>query len=291
MSTVQHMQERVHERMQSQRTNLAADERLGSMMIGGVMLAQALRSQAPLQGLMLAGAGYLLYRGATGNCMIYNSLGIETRAQTSAIRVRQYTTVNRPIEEVYTFWHDFANLPNFMYHLESVTLLGEGRSHWVTRAPLGKTVSWDAQVTDDRPNELIAWQSLPDSMVSTRGQVRFKSAPEGRGTEVAVLLDYDPPGGTLGAAVATLFGEGPAQQVQEDVRRFKQILEAGEVATIAGQPSGPRRGVSRVVQHITSTLHPEPAEHGLQGYDDRVDQEMMDSFPASDPPSWTTGSV
>ena len=157
-----------------------------------------------------------------------------------AMHVKKAITVNRPPEEVYTFWHDFRNLPRFMKHLEDVQMTDNGRSHWKAKAPAGTTVEWDAVVVDDRPNELIAWRSLDGADVDNSGSVRFAPAPGGRGTEVRVELQYNPPGGALGATIAKLFGEEPEQQVQSDLRRFKQVLETGEVvyseATVHGRP-------------------------------------------------------
>jgi uncharacterized membrane protein len=115
---------------------------------------------------------------------------------------------------------------------------GEGRSHWVAKAPAGTTVEWDAEVYNEKENEMIAWRSLEGSQVDNAGSVHFTPAPGGRGTQVRVVLKYDPPAGVIGAAVARLFGESPAQQIDEDLRRFKQLMEAGEVATTTGQPSG-----------------------------------------------------
>jgi uncharacterized membrane protein len=156
-----------------------------------------------------------------------------------AIRVSKSIVVNAPPEELYQFWHDFENLPRFMRHLESVTTTGEGRSHWVAKAPGGSTVEWDAIVTEDRPNELIAWRSLEGSEVQNSGSVRFERAPGGRGTVVHVEIDYRPPGGMVGALVAKLFGEEPDGQLQTDLRRFKQVIETGEVvlsdATVPGE--------------------------------------------------------
>ena len=156
------------------------------------------------------------------------------------MHVKKAITVNRPPEEVYRFWHDFRNLPRFMKHLEDVRVTGNRRSHWKAKAPAGTTVEWDAEVVDDRPNELIAWRSLEGADVDNWGSVRFAPAPGGRGTEVRVELDYAPPGGALGATVAKLFGEEPEQQMQDDLRRFKQVLETGEVvyseATVHGRP-------------------------------------------------------
>ena len=145
------------------------------------------------------------------------------------IGVQQRITVNRPPEEVYAFWRNFENLPRFMQHLDEVRVLDGRRSHWTARAPAGTSVSWDAETTDDRPNELIAWRSAEGADVPNEGEVRFVRAAGGRGTEVHVRLRYEPPAGKLGALVAKLFGEEPTQQVAGDLRRFKQVLETGEV--------------------------------------------------------------
>jgi uncharacterized membrane protein len=145
------------------------------------------------------------------------------------IHVKEAITINRPRNEVYGFWHNFENLPRFMAHLESVQVLDERRSRWKAKAPAGTTVEWEAETVEDRPNELIAWRSLPDSTVPNSGSVQFRDAPGGRGTEVLVELGYQPPGGKIGALIAKLFGEEPAQQVKGDLRRFKQVMEIGEV--------------------------------------------------------------
>ncbi len=145
------------------------------------------------------------------------------------VRTKRSITVRRPVEEVYAFWRDFENLPRFMRHLESVTVTGDRRSHWKALAPAGRTVEWDAETVEDRPNELIAWRSLPGASVYNAGEVRFAPAPGGRGTEVRVTLDYDPPFGKLGSKVAMLFREEPGQQVFDDLRHFKQVMETGEI--------------------------------------------------------------
>ena len=116
-----------------------------------------------------------------------------------------------------------------MKHLESVTEMGNGRSHWKAKAPAGSSVEWDAEITADQPNELIAWHSLGDADVSNSGMVRFTEAPGDRGTEVHVDLRYDPPGGAIGALFAKMFGEEPGGQIADDLRRFKQVMEIGEV--------------------------------------------------------------
>jgi uncharacterized membrane protein len=165
-------------------------------------------------------------------------------ALTGPARVTKSITINRPPEDVYRFWRDLQNLPLFMYHLESVAVTDEKRSHWVAKAPAGMKVKWDAEIIEDRPNELIAWRSLEGSDVDNSGSVRFERAPGGRGTVLRVEIQYCPPAGATGAAVAKLFGEEPAQQVEEDLRRLKQVIETGEILTTRGQPAGRPRSTS-----------------------------------------------
>jgi uncharacterized membrane protein len=150
-------------------------------------------------------------------------------AKIGDIRVTRTIIVNRSPEEVYRFWHDFANLPTFMKHLESVQVTGDNRSHWKATGPGGKTVEWDAELIDDQPNARIAWRSLEGSDIDNSGFVQFDRAPGGRGTLVRVELRYTPPGGLVSATLAKLFGEEPGQQVDDDLRAFKQVLETGEV--------------------------------------------------------------
>jgi len=230
------------------------------MVAGGALAAYALkRRQTPGGAAALAGAA-LLYRGATGHCDVYGALGInsargngrarsadrssDTRRQLSGsrgIHVEQSVTIMKPIGEVYRFWRNFENLPKFMEHLESVAQREGGISHWVARGPAGTTVEWDARIVNEIDNKVIGWQSLEGSTVSTAGSVNFRETEHG--TEVRVHLQYSPPGGKLGAAVAWVFGEEPNIQVREDLRRFKQLLETGEIPTTAGQPSGRARSV------------------------------------------------
>lgn len=155
-----------------------------------------------------------------------------------AIEVHRTVTINRPRDEVYSYWRQIENLPRFMKHLESVTGTPDERSHWVALGPAGVKVEWDAESTADKHGELIAWKSIPEAQIPNTGEVRFQDAPAGRGTEVHVHLTYNPPGGAAGAAVAKLLGGEPDQTVREDLRRFKRLLETGEIATTDGQPSG-----------------------------------------------------
>lgn len=154
------------------------------------------------------------------------------------MRATTSVTIRRSGEDLYRFWRDVQKLPSFMYHLESVRVDGDRRSHWTAKAPAGRTVEWDAEIVEDRPGELIAWRSLGGADVGNTGSVRFRPAPGDRGTEVSVGIEYSPPGGALGAVVAKLLGEEPEQQIKDDLRRFKQLMETGEVVRSEGSPAG-----------------------------------------------------
>lgn len=157
----------------------------------------------------------------------------------AGIHVEEAVTVSRPPSEVFRFWRNFENLPRFMNHLRAVSQREAGISHWVARGPAGMNVEWDARIINEIDGRLIAWQSLEGSEVSTAGSVNFRETP--RGTEVRVHLQYSPPAGRLGAAVARLLGEEPTVQIHDDLRRFKQLIETGEIPTTKGQPVGGRR--------------------------------------------------
>lgn len=163
-----------------------------------------------------------------------------TYKENDVMNVKRTVTVESSPEELYNFWHNFENLPRFMQHLESVQVTGDGRSHWKAKAPLGQTVEWDAQVTEDEPNRLIGWHSLEGADVQNSGTVRFTPATGGRGTVVQVEMQYDAPGGPLGVLLAKLFNEEPGQQVFEDLRAFKQVIETGEVVRSDATLSGTR---------------------------------------------------
>jgi uncharacterized membrane protein len=148
--------------------------------------------------------------------------------------------VNRPPEELYRFWRDPQNLPRVMKNLESVQKTGERRWHWVAKGPAGTPIEWDAEITEDRPNEELAWRSVEGAAIGNAGSISFERLPAGRGTAVRVHMYYDAPGAAIGAGFAKLLGNAPEQQVWEALRSFKQIMETGEVATTMGQPSGRR---------------------------------------------------
>jgi uncharacterized membrane protein len=154
----------------------------------------------------------------------------EALAGPRGINVRESIRVEKPIEEVYRFWRRFENLASFMTHLESVTDLGNGRSHWVAKGPARMRVEWDAEIINEVEPQVIGWRSLPGADVVTAGSVNFRQARAGRETQIDVNLQYAPPAGKVGSYAAMLFGREPSQMIREDLRRLKQILEAGEVA-------------------------------------------------------------
>jgi uncharacterized membrane protein len=179
---------------------------------------------------------------ATANVLAVTALDLIAAKQLSTgnqgVHAKASCIVNRSPEEVYSFWRSFENLPRFMKHLDSVEDLGGGRSRWRAKGPAGTEVEWEATIIADVPGEVITWRSLENSDVDNAGAVRFQEAPGGRGTIVKVHIQYDPPAGVIGATVAKLFGEEPEQQLDDDLRRFKQVLEVGEVvvsdATLLG---------------------------------------------------------
>ncbi|HYF62127.1 MAG TPA: SRPBCC family protein [Herpetosiphonaceae bacterium] len=299
----------------STKINVNNAERLSSVLLGSALVSfGAVRRAGPLSLISIAGGAPLLWRGLTGNCPVYNALDInsaspeEINAGANAkpagvpagkgIKVSQHVTINKPPAEVFRFWSNFENLPRFMDHLESVKLHQNGCSHWVAKAPLGTKVEWDAEIVDAKVNEFISWRSKPGTSVPNEGTVRFKPTATGEGTEVEVTLEYQPPAGALGATLAKLFGEEPQIQVADDLRRFKNIMETGEVPTAGGQkvaaselpatpptpaPNSEHHGEEPVAQY-KQQLKQEAKEHKAETLDQaEVGSDL--SFPASDPPT------
>lgn len=182
-------------------------------------------------GLALAG-GYLIYRGITGHCGLYQALGI-SRAKNKGVAVHKSVTINRSAQELFGFWRNFENLPNFMEHLESVKITGERTSHWVARTPVGVKLEWDAEITDELANEMIAWRSLPGADIENEGRVEFRPAPGNMGTVLDVSITYFPPGAEASPAVASLFSTLTAFELAEELRHFKHIMETGETPRAA----------------------------------------------------------
>ena len=236
--------------------NVGQAERVVSLLSGGLMLVGGLR-RGGLIGLTMAGtAAGLLYRGTTGHCHIYDALNLDTeKIDRLGVHIEESVTINRSAADLFRFWRDFSNLPKFMRHLESVEVFNDKLSRWTATAPAGQTVSWDAQIVDEKQNESIVWKSLEDAQIANAGSVRFLPAPGGRGTEVRVTLSYAPPAGSVGVAVAKLFGEEPTQQIIKDLHRFKSLMETGEIPTTEGQtagPSGKRRFKSALLPSAVS---------------------------------------
>ncbi len=204
-----------------------------SLIGGGAMVLLGLRQRSLRGALMAVAGGGLAYKAATTQGGIQEALGVN-----QVIKVEKTVTINKPADELYRFWHNFENLPNFMKHLKSVKVIDNKRSHWVASAPLGASVEWDADILEDRENEFISWASVEGADVDNSGFVRFKPAPGDRGTEVKVVIEYAPPGGAVTATIAKLFGEEPEQQIGDELRRFKMLMEAGEISTTEGQPRG-----------------------------------------------------
>jgi len=151
-------------------------------------------------------------------------------ARTQHVRVDTVLTIRRSLNEVYQFWRRFENFPQFMQHLESVNKIGDRELRWSAKSPAGTTLEWDAEIVAEREGEFIGWHTLPGSDIEHGGSVRFSHAPGGRGTEIHVELEYAPPAGQVGRVIAKMLGEEPEQQIRDDLRRFKQLMEAGEIA-------------------------------------------------------------
>ena len=214
--------------------------RVGGDLIDLAAVGAAMRSDRADLGRLAAAAAFVA--GATAldayvaRQLSDAALSPEARARTAEreARVRAATTINKPIEQVYGFWRRFENFPRFMRHVASVEVLDDRRSRWTATAPAGATVSWEAELVEDRENERLAWRSVAGSTIEHHGSVQFAHAPGARGTEVRVELAYRPPAGALGRGVAWLFGEEPGQQIREDLHRFKQLMETGEVPLSEG---------------------------------------------------------
>lgn len=224
--------------LSSQRPAAWMNARVGGDLMDLALLAPLMRrdhperSRAALAAAAVAGVGVLdaicARRLARDESDVPDARPVRGR-RAGVIPHRNSVTIARPPDEIYRFWRDFTNLPRFMRHLESVQVLDDRRSRWRATAPAGRTVEWEAEIVEDRPNERIAWRSLPGADVWNEGWVRFAPAPGGRGTEVRVHFSYDPPGGVVGTTVAKLFREEPGQQVADDLRHLKQVLETGDV--------------------------------------------------------------
>jgi uncharacterized membrane protein len=238
--------------------NVGDAERVISVAAGAALAVYGLDRHDVLGGLLAVVGGELIRRGASGHCLVYEALNVSTATDAThhgfhrdlpaspaatvrasrAVKIEHNVTVMRPAAELYAFWRDPANVARVVEFIESVETVSETRARWRARGPGGVTIEWDAQIINDIPNELLAWKSVGDADIPNAGSIHFRPAPNGKGTEVRLVLEYEPPAGHLGAWVAKLVKENPEEQLRTALRRFKQLAETGEILTNEGQTSG-----------------------------------------------------
>lgn len=223
--------------------NIGEIQRLLSAIAGAGLIMEALRRRSVAGGVMGVGGIGLLYRAASGYCPALGAMGIDMRARQDTnrlgrrkVRSKQATKISRSVEinrapnELYRFWRTLDNLPKIMSHLESVHVITDRFSHWVVKTTTGlPTIEWDAEIINDVENERIGWRSLNDADVDHAGSVEFEPIGDGRKTRVTVTLQYAPLAGRLGTAVARFIGEDPEFKIADDLQRFKESMESGNV--------------------------------------------------------------
>lgn len=258
----------------SQQTNMSQMERQISMALGALFLLHAVTRRSSASLITAPLGAYLFWRGQSGRSLLYEAFNINTAQQGSwqgnggwqqnrqwqgnggvqqipiqqqreqqpsnRIEIKRAVTIDKPAQELYNYWRKLENLPNFMHHLERVEQTGDKSSHWKAKIAGGIPVEWDAEIVEDLPGQRIAWRTKPDAQVQQQGMVTFKPATGERGTVVEVDIHYSPPGGIIGEAFGRMLNGVTAQQVKDDIRRFKNLMETGEVPTVEGQPSGRR---------------------------------------------------
>lgn len=240
--------------------NLGMGERWIAIASGGALALAGgglaiMRRFVPATALALAG-GALVYRGVTRRSRLYGMLALvrADEASDAGLIVERAITIGRPRDEVYRFWRDFGNLKRVLAGLETASPHGGGSSRWVVRAPFGRVAEWEAQIGAEEPGRLMAWSSIPGSGLANCGVVRFSDAPGNRGTEVRVRIEYQPPLGTAGAALAKLFGEEPNQDLRAALGNMKALIETGEIPTTFGQPQGPRSALITAMEKVRRPL-------------------------------------
>lgn len=207
--------------------NVNTIERIVSVGFGALLLRSSLKKFNLLKTIPSI---YLIYRGITGRCLLYNAIDLDSTERHN-VNVRSYFTINKPREELYQYWRNLENLPSFMEHLLSVKVQ-ENKSTWTAKIPgYHREITWDAEIVKDEPNELIGWQSISNPLIFNAGKVVFKDAPNNQGTEIMVIFSYRPPAGILGEGLAKVLNKPLEYLIANEVRGFKQIMETGERAT------------------------------------------------------------
>jgi len=251
LGTSQHSHPALNRQQSRRIANMGVIDRSLSGVLGAGLIGVGL-TRRTLPGMIasIAGGGALLAMSATGYCPFYHALSIDNARKGTAqpsdyhdegIHVVVSYLIAKEPRELFEFWRNFENLPKFMNHLKLVTCQGPTRSHWVARGPAGISVEWDAEIINEEPNRLISWRTIGQADVDSAGTVLFVPAANGQGTRVHVNLDYIPPAGRLGQAIAKIFGDDPAQVIREDLRRFKQIMETGDIPATASTSSSCNR--------------------------------------------------
>jgi uncharacterized membrane protein len=284
--------------------NVGLWDRWLSMAVGTVLATKGLFRRWPGGLVLTLGGGYLVYRGWTGRCSTYRAMGVESVDQ-PVVDVHQQVTVAREPDEVYRFWRDFNNLPKFIKHLARVTPTGDGRAHWVVQLPGGYDIAWDTEIVEDREGVQFVCEPTAGQDIEGRGEIHFNQAPGDRGTEVHVRLIYRPSGDLLRDTAAWAMKALASMQLKEDLRRFKQVIESGQIGTSKGQPSsagtpGPeqldiyRQGATQPER--AKSPEPGKAPQALSASEparvsDPVAEASEESFPASDAPGWSSSTI
>lgn len=243
-----------------EKSNLTRIDRWGYVAGGLALVAWGLRRRSISGGGAAGLGGWLLYQAYSGYNPMFRPLGIRVnrapaeREAGETIVLDQAITINAGRDELYNYWRDLTNLPNFAPRLTRVEVLDEIRSRWHVQAAQGREVVWESEITHDRPGSEIAWRALHNTVLTHFGSVQFRDAPGGRGTVVAVHLEYVPPAGALGAALARMTGQAPERYVTDALRRLKQLIEVGEIVTTRGQPAGADRAAG--VANIDASAQP-----------------------------------
>lgn len=282
------------DRQEREAINVADAERIASSAGGGALIVYGLLRRTWSGAALALLGGVLAYRGLTGRCPLYQALDVSTAEDDEekiaklvdgrGNNVHRSITIGRTPEELFNFWRDFSKLPQFMMHLESVTVIDERRSHWIAKGPLDALVAWDAEIIDEVKNRSITWRSLPGSDILNAGHVTFEPVKDG--TIVTVHLNYSPPLGIAGAAAAKILGATPASQIASDLRCFKQLMETHHVTTVEGQTSGRKKEMMQERKNDPASSSQAPEKRFAFGTRDAVEEASWESFPASDPPAW-----